>query len=58
LKRDFELIRKLLLKIEKFPVSIKKDFNYKLNVASYDTDTVNYHILLLAQAELINGIIH
>lgn len=58
MKRDYELIRKLLLKIENFPASIKQDFNYNLNIYGYDKDTINHHILLLVQAELLNGIIH
>lgn len=58
MKRDFDLIRKLLFKIEKFPASIQKDFNCNLNIYGYDKDTLNYHILLLVQAELLNGIIH
>ncbi|WP_447065924.1 DUF2513 domain-containing protein [Vibrio alginolyticus] len=48
MKRDMELIRKLLLAVEKNP--------RELQVEGYDVEEVGYHTLLLIEAGLLDGI--
>jgi hypothetical protein len=51
MKRDMELIRKILFFLES-RVFLKAEFD--LPIEGYERDVVRYHILLLAQAGLID----
>ncbi|TAN62565.1 DUF2513 domain-containing protein [bacterium] len=54
MKRDFDLIRRLMKDIESVPAGKKyKDIGYLL--PDYDADTVYKHISLLLDANLIKG---
>jgi hypothetical protein len=55
MKRDFELVRKILLEIEGLtePELIDKDSKF---IAGYEPEQVNYHLLLLLDANLISAI--
>ena len=55
MKRDYELIRRILLEIEN-----KEDFNRlkSLEIEGYDQENVVYHSDLLKQAGLINATIY
>lgn len=52
MKRDMELIRKLLLVIEDHPEAYAPD---SIEVPDYQEDIVNYHLRLLLDAGLIEG---
>ncbi|CAK3949093.1 DUF2513 domain-containing protein [Vibrio crassostreae] len=47
MKRDMELIRKLLLSVEEHP--------RQLEIEGYDNEKVKYHALLLIEAGLLDG---
>lgn len=52
LKRDFELIRKILVKIEEYPhFGHITDFK----IEGVDEDALNYHLLLLKEANYIKA---
>lgn len=51
MKRDMELIRRILFYLEERPV-LKAELD--LPIDGYERDTVRYHTLLLAQAGLID----
>ncbi|RLI51233.1 MAG: hypothetical protein DRP09_19445 [Candidatus Thorarchaeota archaeon] len=55
MKRDMELIRKILLQIEKAPYQHTND-TVNLEIEESTNDKINYHVLLLAEAELIEAI--
>ena len=50
MKRDIELIRKILFAIEKFPSPI---MGTGLCIDGYSSDEINYHIMILDEAGLI-----
>ena len=58
MKRDMDLIRELLLKLEALPiqrgdiVSIYPETD-EIAVAGYDTDQIDYHLSLIQEANLI-----
>lgn len=58
MKRDLNLIMKLLLRIEEFPPSIDDNYNYKIDCNGYDKQTINYHLYLMKQEKLIEGVIY
>ena len=51
MKRDMDLIRKLLLYFEQ---KTDMELEYNTKIPGYDETTINYHLVLLAQAELID----
>lgn len=51
MKRDLDLVRKILLALEEKPGPEAVD---TLDIEGYDDLTVKYHLLLLAQAKLID----
>ncbi len=58
MKRDMDLIRKILFEIEKYPhypefLSIVNDNPIPLEFESYDEETINYHIKLLVEAGIV-----
>ena len=52
MKRDFELVRKILFKVEALPAG---EIIEDLSVENYDDDTVSEHTKLLIEANLIQG---
>lgn len=53
MKRDMDLVRSILLELEKHPhVSTRMD----LNIEGYSPDEVSYHVKILDQAGLINAV--
>ena len=52
MKRDMDLIRKILLKIEESP---EFSFIRPFNIEEYDNNQVVYHIILLDEAGLIKA---
>jgi len=60
MKRDMDLIRELLLKLEALPVPLTElkvlDGNAAaVQVDGYTTEQIDYHLLLLEQAGFIHG---
>lgn len=53
MKQDWEIIRKLLIKIEELPTE-DSDFNSN-DLAGYDNDMVAYQMRLMIEAGLIEG---
>jgi hypothetical protein len=54
MKRDMELIRKILIKVEE---SDRDPLDYvPLEIEGYDQSTVSYHIWLLVDAGLVEGV--
>lgn len=52
MKRDFDLIRHIMIDIEKIPAfQQEQNFSYE----GYDTATINQHIALLIDAGLVKG---
>ena len=58
MNRDLELIRKLLFKIETFPLKIKEGFNYDIILNGYSKEEINFNLLLMQQENFILGIFH
>lgn len=54
MKRDMELIRKLLFAAEK--LSVEESGGTTLEIEGYDQQIVSYHVMLLEEAGLIKGI--
>lgn len=55
MKRDFDLIRRIMIDVESIPArEQKQNFSYD----GYDSPTINQHIALLIEAGLIKGSIH
>ena len=54
MKRDMDLVRKILMEIESLP--LEKLGGTLLEVDGYDQDTISYHIMLLDEAGLLKGI--
>ncbi|CCE25782.1 DUF2513 domain-containing protein [Methylotuvimicrobium alcaliphilum] len=54
MKRDWELVRKILLKIEALE-TIKRSVVCAQDIEDYDEENVSYHIYLLEQAGLIEA---
>jgi hypothetical protein len=55
MKRDFDLIRRIMIDVESIPAyGQKQNFSYD----GYDSLTINQHIALLIEAGLIKGSIH
>lgn len=57
MKRDLELIRKLLFELEKYPVKIDPLFDYSIKIKNISKEVIDYHLLLMKQANFISGII-
>jgi len=57
-KKDLELIRKLFIKIETFPISIKNNFDYEIKIDDYSKEEINFNLLLMKKENLIDGIFH
>lgn len=55
MKRDWELVREILMKIES--LGTIKDVVRPKDFENYDEETVSYHIYLLEQAGLIEAIV-
>lgn len=53
MKRDMDLVRKILLKMEARPQS---ESGYPLAIDGYESDTINFHVVLLQEAGLITAI--
>lgn len=51
MKRDMDLIRKILFFLEERPVLKAED---ELQIDGYDRDIIKYHMLLLSQAGLVD----
>ncbi|BBM65278.1 hypothetical protein VA249_19240 [Vibrio alfacsensis] len=51
MKRDMELIRKLLMSIEE----LENPSSTAISIDGYEERVVNYHLYLLIQADLLNG---
>lgn len=52
MKRDFDLIRRIMIDIERMPAfEQKQSFTYD----GYDTATINQHIARLIEAKLVDG---
>jgi hypothetical protein len=51
MKRDLELVRKILLKVEQIPTY---DQPVELNIENYKTEEINYHVGIMWQAGLLN----
>lgn len=58
MKRDLGLIREIFFIIEKFPVTIDKNYNYEISVNSYSKEEIDFHINLMKEANFIDGVIH
>lgn len=58
MKRNLDLIRRLLFLIQDFPPMIDSNYNYKIVCDGYDKQTIDYHLYLMKKEELIDGIIH
>lgn len=54
MKRDMELIRKILFAAEK--LSVEESGGTTLEIEGYDQQIVSYHVMLLEEAGLIKGI--
>lgn len=54
MKRDMELVRKILLETER--LSLGESGGSLLELEGYDQQTVSYHVMLLDEAGLIKGI--
>lgn len=52
MKRDMDLIRKILLEIES-----TKDRKIRLEIAGYEEDTINLHVELMEEKGLVDAII-
>jgi hypothetical protein len=52
MKRDMDLVRKLLLKIEE---KTDSDLIYEVELEDYDKDLIEYHLELLQDARLIKA---
>lgn len=52
MKRDFDLVRKILLACEAQPTGYAPD---PLEVAEYDKEQIGYHVHLMIQAGLLEG---
>lgn len=53
MKRDMELVRLLLLEMEKVPIGEDLDLT---KIEGYESDDIHYHIMLLHQAGLIQAL--
>ena len=58
MKRDIDLIRKILEEVEIFPhygreISISSDNSVPLNIEGYDHEIIDYHVKLLCEARLL-----
>lgn len=58
MRRDLELIRKLFFELEKYPVKIEPSFDYSINIKNYSKEIIDSHLVLMQQANFIQGIIH
>ena len=52
MKRDMDLVRKILFALEEHPHGYPPD---KLNIEGYDEETIGYHVLLMIEAGLLEG---
>jgi len=52
MKRDMELIRQILLEIEKHPFT---EIPFEVNIEGQSPETVSYHLMLLGEAGLIEA---
>jgi hypothetical protein len=52
MKRDMDLIRKILFAVEEFPVQQE---NFDINISGHTKDEINYHLELLLDANLIKA---
>ncbi len=52
MKRDMDLIREILLEIERSPDPF---YSKDIELENYSQDMINFHIMLLSQAGLINA---
>ncbi|MFZ1518365.1 MAG: DUF2513 domain-containing protein [Ignavibacteriaceae bacterium] len=57
MKREIELIRKIFFELEKFPAKIESSFDYSIKVKNYSKEIIDYHLVLMQQANFIQGII-
>ena len=57
MKRDMDLIRNLLMRIEEFPSKIDDNYDYTMNFKGYKNQEINFHLNLLKDAVYIDGII-
>lgn len=60
MKRDMDLIRELMLKLESLPMRVGSIVHIKgnvdeLQVDGYDVDQINYHLALIREAGLIDS---
>lgn len=52
MKRDMELVRTILLKLEEIPLEEMSTF---LEIDGYDQQTISFHVMLLDEAGLVRG---
>jgi hypothetical protein len=56
MKRDMDLIRKLLIKIESYPCAYSSVIvSEEIQISDYTQDQINYHALLLNEAGLVEA---
>jgi hypothetical protein len=55
MKRDFDLIRRILIDIENLPAGGTLD---RLSYPDYDQATINQHVALLLNEKIITGLLH
>ncbi|MCH8876710.1 MAG: DUF2513 domain-containing protein [Chloroflexi bacterium] len=53
MKRDMDLVRKILLRLEGVPFEERSS---EIDMQGYDQQTVSFHIMLLDEAGLVKGI--
>ena len=52
MKRDIDLVRKILVELEKLPLS---DGGHDIQIEGYDSNEVNYHTMLMQEGRLITA---
>lgn len=57
MKRDMDLIRNLLMRIEEFPPEINNKYDYTIAFNGFNSQEINFHLNLLKDAGFIGGII-
>jgi hypothetical protein len=55
MKRDFDLIRRILLDVENLPAG---QFLKNTSYEGYDQATVNEHVALIVDEKIVRGIVH
>lgn len=53
MKRDLELVRKILLRVEQ-----REHVEPKFLISGYDENLVSYHVAIMEQAGLVDAIVH